>query len=212
MSAGRFVLSTTILANGTYFLHACISSVLCFVLRISAERSLHSCEFLANGSYALHARISSVCGCALRIRVSDKRLRLLAHRKRVSVKRFALCGAFLTNGRHEWFAEALSAAPPTSVVDVAAAITGKPHDVAAQDFRPKSKTYPDVSAKCTDVKFPDARGRRGQRTTNVTDARNDTHRHVLVQSPHHHSSTTNPSHHSSSLHESTAPPRCYHPQ
>ena len=34
-----------------------------------------------------------------------------------------------------------------------------------------SKKYPDVSAKCTDVKFPDARGRQGQRKTKVTDVR-----------------------------------------
>jgi hypothetical protein len=42
-------------------------------------------------------------------------------------------------------------------------------DAAAQDFRRVSERYPDVSAKCTDVKFPDARGRRGQRNTPVTD-------------------------------------------
>ena len=61
--------------------------------------------------------------------------------------------------------------PQISVVDVAAAITGKSHDAAAQDFRRMSKKYPDVSAKCTDVKFPDARGRQGQRKTKVTDVR-----------------------------------------
>ena len=53
--------------------------------------------------------------------------------------------------------------PQVSVIDVAAAITGKSHDAAAQDFRRMSKKYPDVNAKCTDVKFPDARGRQGQR-------------------------------------------------
>jgi hypothetical protein len=42
-------------------------------------------------------------------------------------------------------------------------------DAAAQDFRRVSERYPDVSAKCTDVKFLDARGRRGQRNTPVTD-------------------------------------------
>ena len=47
--------------------------------------------------------------------------------------------------------------PQVSVIDVAAAITGKSHDAAAQDFRRMSKKYPDVSAKCIDVKFPDAR-------------------------------------------------------
>ena len=44
--------------------------------------------------------------------------------------------------------------PQISVVDVAAAIRGKSHDAAAQDFRRMSKKYPDVSAKCTDVGVP----------------------------------------------------------
>ena len=61
--------------------------------------------------------------------------------------------------------------PQISVVDVAAAITGKSHDAAAQDFRRMSMKYHDVNAKCTDVKFPDARGRQGQRKTKVTDVR-----------------------------------------
>ena len=61
--------------------------------------------------------------------------------------------------------------PQVSVIDVAAAITGKSHDAAAQDFRRMSKKYPDVSAKCTDVKFPDARGRQGQQKTKVTNVR-----------------------------------------
>ena len=61
--------------------------------------------------------------------------------------------------------------PQISVVDVAAAITGKSHDAAAQDFRRMSERYPDVSAKCTDVKFVDSRGRRGQRNTKATDVR-----------------------------------------
>ena len=53
--------------------------------------------------------------------------------------------------------------PYISVVDVAAVITDKNHDAAAQDFRRMSERYPDVSAKCTDVKFCDSRGRKGQR-------------------------------------------------
>ena len=61
--------------------------------------------------------------------------------------------------------------PQVSVIDVAATITGKSHDAAAQDFRRMSKKYPDVSAKCTDVKFHDARGRQGQRKTKVIDVR-----------------------------------------
>ena len=61
--------------------------------------------------------------------------------------------------------------PYISVVDVAAVITGKNHDAAAQDFRRMSERYPDVSAKCTDVKFVDSRGRRGQRNTKAKDVR-----------------------------------------
>ncbi len=34
-----------------------------------------------------------------------------------------------------------------------------------------TERYPDVSANCTDVKFPDSRGRRGQRDTPVTGVR-----------------------------------------
>ena len=55
--------------------------------------------------------------------------------------------------------------PYISVVDVAAVITGKNHDAAAQDFRRVPEKYPDVSAKCTDVKFRDSRGRKGQRNS-----------------------------------------------
>ena len=61
--------------------------------------------------------------------------------------------------------------PQISVTDVAATITGKSQDAAAHDFRRMSKKYPDVSAKCNDVKSPDARGRQGQRETKVTDVR-----------------------------------------
>ena len=41
--------------------------------------------------------------------------------------------------------------PQISVVGVDAAITGKNHDAAAQDFRRMSERYPGVSAKCNDV-------------------------------------------------------------
>ena len=61
--------------------------------------------------------------------------------------------------------------PRVAVVDVAALITGKNHDAAAQDFRRMSEKYPDISAKCTDVKFPDSHGRRGQWNTKVADAK-----------------------------------------
>ena len=49
--------------------------------------------------------------------------------------------------------------PRIYVMNVAALITGKNHDAAAQDFRRMSERYPDVSAKCTDAKFPDSHGR-----------------------------------------------------
>ena len=58
-----------------------------------------------------------------------------------------------------------------SVIDVAAVITGKNHDAAAQDFRRISERYPDVSAKCTDVKFRDSRGRKGQRNSPACDVK-----------------------------------------
>ena len=61
--------------------------------------------------------------------------------------------------------------PRAAVIDVAALITGKNHDAAVQDFRRMSRRYPGVSAKCIDVKFPDSHGRRGQRSTKVTDAK-----------------------------------------
>ena len=37
--------------------------------------------------------------------------------------------------------------PQINVIDVAATITGKSQDAAAQDFRRMSKKYPDVNAK-----------------------------------------------------------------
>ena len=63
------------------------------------------------------------------------------------------------------------APPRVSIVDVAALITGKDKNQAAEDFRRLTTRYPDVKAKCFDVKFRDSRGRRGQKETPVTDAR-----------------------------------------
>ncbi len=60
-----------------------------------------------------------------------------------------------------------TAPPAVSVIDVISTITGKNHDAAAQDFRRMTERYPDVSAGCTYVKFPDARGQRGQKETPV---------------------------------------------
>ena len=57
--------------------------------------------------------------------------------------------------------------PRVSVVDVAAVITGKDHNAAAQDLRRMSEKYPEVNAKCIDFKFPG----QGQRKTRITDAR-----------------------------------------
>ena len=51
--------------------------------------------------------------------------------------------------------------PRVSVVDVAAVITGKDHNAAAQDLRRMSEKYPEVNAKCIDFKFPG----QGQRKT-----------------------------------------------
>ena len=64
-----------------------------------------------------------------------------------------------------------TAPPQVNVIDVAAAITGKSHDAAAQDFRRMTKKCLGISAKCTDVTSPDARGRQGQRKTKVGDVR-----------------------------------------
>ena len=50
------------------------------------------------------------------------------------------------------------APPRVSIVDVAALITGKDKNQAAEDFRRLTTRYPDVKAKCFDVKFRDSRG------------------------------------------------------
>ena len=61
--------------------------------------------------------------------------------------------------------------PHVSIVDVAALITGKDKNQAAEDFRRLTTRCPDAKTKCFDVKFRDSRGRRGQKETPVTDAR-----------------------------------------
>ena len=61
--------------------------------------------------------------------------------------------------------------PRISIIDVAALITGKDKNQAAEDFRRITARYPDVKANCFDVKFRDSRGRRGQKETPVTDVR-----------------------------------------
>ena len=60
--------------------------------------------------------------------------------------------------------------PRISVIDVAALIANKDKNQAAEDFRRLTVRYPDVKANCFDVKFPDSRGRRGQKATPVTGA------------------------------------------
>ena len=41
---------------------------------------------------------------------------------------------------------------------------------AAEQLRRLIERYPDVKANCFDVKFPDARGRKGQKGTATSDA------------------------------------------
>ena len=57
--------------------------------------------------------------------------------------------------------------PRISIIDVAALITGKGKNQAAEDFRRRAARYPDVKANCIDVEFKDSRGKRGQKDTPV---------------------------------------------
>ena len=60
--------------------------------------------------------------------------------------------------------------PRVSVVDVISAISGRSANQAAEQLRRLIERYPDVKANCFDVKFPDARGRKGQKGTATSDA------------------------------------------
>ena len=63
------------------------------------------------------------------------------------------------------------APPRVSVVDVAVAVTGHDANYASQAVRNICDKHPDVHEKIMDVKFPDVRGRRGQKNTPVADAK-----------------------------------------
>ena len=49
-----------------------------------------------------------------------------------------------------------------SVIDVVAAIMGRNRSNAAVTFTRLKNEHPDVTANFSDIKFPDARGRKGQ--------------------------------------------------
>ena len=55
------------------------------------------------------------------------------------------------------------APPRVSVIDVVSAITGKDARHAAEQLRRLVAQYPDVDSNCVHVKFPDSRGRKGQK-------------------------------------------------
>ena len=58
-----------------------------------------------------------------------------------------------------------------SVIDVVASIAHKNQHDAGQDFRRVLEQYPDVGTNCSYVKFPDSRGRKGQKDTPVANVR-----------------------------------------
>ena len=57
--------------------------------------------------------------------------------------------------------------PRISVIDVISAISGHNSSNAARAFARLGHDYPDVTANCSHVKFPDTKGRKGQRDTPV---------------------------------------------
>ena len=57
--------------------------------------------------------------------------------------------------------------PWVSVIDVAVLITGKDAKKAAQDVATVKERFPDVTQNLGHVKFPDSRGRKGQKDTPV---------------------------------------------
>ena len=74
--------------------------------------------------------------------------------------------------------------PRISVIDVAVVITGKDARKAAQDISFVKERHPDVAQILGHVKFADARGRKGQKDTPVTDARGIVE--ILMLLPGHH--------------------------
>ena len=61
--------------------------------------------------------------------------------------------------------------PHISVIDVVAAITGLNSSNAAVAFTRLKNEHPDVTARCSHVKFRDSRGRRGQKDSPTCDVR-----------------------------------------
>ena len=61
--------------------------------------------------------------------------------------------------------------PNISVIDVVAAITGLSSSNAAVAFTRLKNEHPDVTARCSHVKFRDSRGRRGQKDSPACDVR-----------------------------------------
>ena len=61
--------------------------------------------------------------------------------------------------------------PRVSVIDVVAAVAGHDSDYASQTVRNLLGKYPDVRDKITDVKFPDALGRKGQKNSPAADVK-----------------------------------------
>ena len=61
--------------------------------------------------------------------------------------------------------------PKISVIDVISAVTGKDARHAAEQLRRLVAQYPDVDSHCVHVKFPDSRGRRGQKDTPASGVR-----------------------------------------
>ena len=61
--------------------------------------------------------------------------------------------------------------PKISVIDVISAVTGKDARHAAEQLRRLVAQYPDVDSHCVHVKFPDSRGRKGQKDTPASGVR-----------------------------------------
>ena len=61
--------------------------------------------------------------------------------------------------------------PRVSIIDVVAAITSHSQSNSALTFARLKEEYPDVVVNCSEARFPDARGRRGQKDTPVADAK-----------------------------------------
>ena len=61
--------------------------------------------------------------------------------------------------------------PRISVIDVISAITGQTGANAGHYYGRLQDAHPDVCSICTNVKFTDTKGRKGQKNTPVTDVR-----------------------------------------